>query len=39
MADAVQVIVLSDDPAVVAWAEAAGVERAAVVRPQEASAG
>jgi hypothetical protein len=34
MADAVQVIVVSDDPKAAAWANAAGQERAAVVQPQ-----
>ncbi|MET0728541.1 MAG: hypothetical protein ABWZ76_09630 [Acidimicrobiales bacterium] len=33
MADAVQVIILSDDPVVAEWAEHAGPLRAAVVRP------
>ena len=34
MADAVQVIVISDDPVVVSWASNAGVERAAVISLQ-----
>jgi hypothetical protein len=34
MADAVQVIVLTDDPAAASWAVAAGEDRAAVVRPE-----
>jgi DNA repair exonuclease SbcCD ATPase subunit len=34
MADAVQVIVVSDDPLAASWALMAGQERAAVVRPQ-----
>lgn len=33
MAEAVQVIVVSDDPVVAAWAEEAGPARAAVIRP------
>lgn len=33
MAEAVQVIVVSDDPRVASWAESAGPARAAVVRP------
>ena len=36
MADAVQVIVVSDDPVAARWAESAGQERAAVVQPQPA---
>ncbi len=36
MADAVQVIVLSDDPFAASWALLAGQDRAAVVRPQPA---
>jgi hypothetical protein len=36
MADAVQVIVISDDPMAADWAVSAGQERAAVVRPQPA---
>jgi len=36
MADAVQVIVVSDDPRAAAWAVSAGQERAAVVHPQPA---
>jgi DNA repair ATPase RecN len=38
MAEAVQVIVISEDPRVAAWAEAAGPVRAAVVRPVAAPA-
>lgn len=34
MAAAVQIVVVSDAPAVAAWAELAGFERAAVVRPE-----
>jgi hypothetical protein len=37
MADAVQVIVVSDDPAVASWAGRAGADRAAVVRPEASS--
>ena len=36
MADAVQVIVVSDDPLAASWAMLAGQDRAAVVRPQPA---
>jgi hypothetical protein len=36
MADAVQVIVVSDDPVAASWAESAGQERAAVIQPQPA---
>ena len=36
MADAVQVIVVSDDPLAASWALLAGQDRAAVVRPQPA---
>lgn len=36
MAEAVQVIVISEDPVVAAWAEEAGPARAAVVRPSAA---
>ncbi|MFZ6006010.1 MAG: hypothetical protein ACOYXM_18975 [Actinomycetota bacterium] len=36
MAEAVQVIVISEDPVVAAWAEGAGPARAAVVRPSAA---
>ena len=36
MADAVQVIVVSDDPLAASWATAAGDDRAALVRPQPA---
>jgi hypothetical protein len=38
MADAVQVIVISDDPRAAAWADLTGPERAAVVRPEPTSA-
>lgn len=38
MAEAVQVIVVSDDPHAAAWAHLAGSGRAAVVRPQPVSA-
>ena len=34
MAAAVQVIVVSDDPAAALWADLAGADRAAVVRPE-----
>jgi hypothetical protein len=34
MSEAVQVIVISDDPATAAWVALAGEDRAAVVRPQ-----
>jgi hypothetical protein len=37
MAEAVQVIVVSDDPVASSWAGLAGADRAAVVRPQAAS--
>jgi hypothetical protein len=37
MTEAVQVIVLSDDPVATSWAALAGADRAAVVRPQAAS--
>jgi hypothetical protein len=37
MTDAVQVIVLSEDPVAASWAALAGADRAAVVRPQAAS--
>jgi len=33
MAEAVQVIVISEDPVVASWAQEAGPARAAVVRP------
>jgi uncharacterized protein YhaN len=38
MAAAVQVIYVSDDPGVAAWAEVAGPDRAAVVTPEPAPA-
>ena len=37
MSEAVQVIVISDDPATAAWVALAGEDRAAVVRPQASS--
>ncbi len=36
MAEAVQVIVVTDDPMACSWALETGVERAALVRPQPA---
>jgi hypothetical protein len=37
MSEAVQVVVISDDPVIASWATRAGADRAAVVRPQPVS--